>query len=144
MCTTGTRWINLFCGSGPGPERVAPIGPMRFVAEGKSRARFVRPEQGRASVLTDALVQMWPIARLVPYARHPRKNDAAVDRMAASIQQFGFKIPILGRRSGEIVDRRSVPEGREAACHHRGACDSIVEQAIAVVFVVEQRLHFAA
>src|SRR5579871_2448709 len=47
---------------------------------------------------------MWPIDRFVPYARNPRKNDAAVDRMASSIQEFGFKIPVLARSSGEVVD----------------------------------------
>jgi ParB-like chromosome segregation protein Spo0J len=52
----------------------------------------------------DMHVEMWPIGRLVPYARNPRKNDAAVDRMAASIQEFGFKIPVLARSSGEVVD----------------------------------------
>jgi DNA modification methylase len=49
-------------------------------------------------------VEMWPIARLIPYARNPRKNDAAVDRMCASIQEFGFKIPVLARSSGDVVD----------------------------------------
>src|SRR5215467_793284 len=49
-------------------------------------------------------VELWPIDRLIPYARNPRKNDASVDRMAASIQEFGFKIPVLARSSGEIVD----------------------------------------
>ena len=34
----------------------------------------------------------------------PRKNDAAVDRMCASIREFGFKIPCLVRSDGEIVD----------------------------------------
>src|SRR5450755_4474980 len=49
-------------------------------------------------------VQYWQIERLVPYARNPRKNDAAIDRMAASIREFGFKIPVLARSSGEVVD----------------------------------------
>jgi DNA modification methylase len=49
-------------------------------------------------------VQHWQIDRLIPYARNPRKNDSAVDRMAASIQEFGFKIPVLARSSGEVVD----------------------------------------
>lgn len=44
------------------------------------------------------------IAKLIPYIRHPRKNDHAVDRMVASINEFGFKIPILARSSGEVVD----------------------------------------
>jgi ParB-like chromosome segregation protein Spo0J len=37
-------------------------------------------------------------------ARNPRKNDHALDRMAASIEEFGFKIPILARSNGEVVD----------------------------------------
>jgi len=52
----------------------------------------------------DTHIEMWPIDRLIPYARNPRKNDAAVDRMCASIREFGFKIPCLVRSNGEIVD----------------------------------------
>ena len=49
-------------------------------------------------------IEVWPIDRLVFYARNPRKNDAAVDRMCASIREFGFKIPVLARSDGEVVD----------------------------------------
>src|SRR3954452_11854191 len=49
-------------------------------------------------------VQTWPIEKLVFYARNPRKNDGAVDRMCGSIREFGFKIPVLARSDGEIVD----------------------------------------
>jgi len=49
-------------------------------------------------------IQSWNLSKFVPYFRNPRKNDHAIDRMAASIQQFGFKIPILARSDGEIVD----------------------------------------
>src|SRR4030088_3472257 len=49
-------------------------------------------------------VQIWPIDRLVFYARNPRKNDGAVDRRCASIREFGFKIPCLVRSDGEVVD----------------------------------------
>jgi DNA modification methylase len=48
--------------------------------------------------------ETWPIDRLVFYARNPRKNDAAVDRMCSSIREFGFKIPVLARSDGEVVD----------------------------------------
>jgi DNA modification methylase len=41
---------------------------------------------------------------LAPYARNPRRNDHAVDQMVASIREFGFKIPILARSNGEVVD----------------------------------------
>jgi len=49
-------------------------------------------------------IEMWAIERLVEYPRNPRKNDAAVDRMCASIREFGFKIPCLVRSDGEVVD----------------------------------------
>jgi DNA modification methylase len=49
-------------------------------------------------------IQSWPVSKLVPYSRNPRKNDQAIERMAASINEFGFKIPILARSGGEIVD----------------------------------------
>src|SRR5436190_12260681 len=49
-------------------------------------------------------IQTWNIDRLVPYIRNPRKNDSAVDRMCSSIREFGFKIPVLARSDGEVVD----------------------------------------
>jgi DNA modification methylase len=49
-------------------------------------------------------IELWPIDRLILYARNPRKNDAAVDRMCGSIREFGFKIPVLARSGGEVVD----------------------------------------
>src|ERR1700678_1338552 len=49
-------------------------------------------------------IEQWPIERLVEYPRNPRKNDSAVDRMCGSIREFGFKIPVLARSDGEIVN----------------------------------------
>jgi ParB-like chromosome segregation protein Spo0J len=49
-------------------------------------------------------IQHWPIDKLVFYVRNPRKNDAAVDRMCSSIREFGFKVPVLARSNGEVVD----------------------------------------
>ena len=49
-------------------------------------------------------IQIWPIDRLVFYARNPGKNDAAVDRVCSSIREFGFKIPVLARSDGEVCD----------------------------------------
>ena len=49
-------------------------------------------------------IEFWPVSKLVPYFRNPRINDHAVERMVASIAEFGFKIPILARSSGEVVD----------------------------------------
>lgn len=43
------------------------------------------------------------IAELTPYAKNPRKNDQAVNAVAASIKEFGFKVPIVIDGDGVIV-----------------------------------------
>ena len=40
-------------------------------------------------------VALTPVGQVVPYARNPRKNDAAVAKVAASIKEFGFRQPIV-------------------------------------------------
>lgn len=40
-------------------------------------------------------VAMMPVDCLIPYARNPRKNDSAVDAVAASIKEFGFRQPVV-------------------------------------------------
>lgn len=54
--------------------------------------------------MTDLQIEQWPIERLVPYCRNPRKNDDAVPRMAGLIKEFGFKVPIVARSDGEVID----------------------------------------
>ncbi len=54
--------------------------------------------------MTSLVVQQWPIERLIPYARNPRKNDQVVDKMVSAIKEFGFRIPIVARSDGSIVD----------------------------------------
>ena len=49
-------------------------------------------------------IELWPLTRLTPYCRNLRRNDHAVEKMVASINTFGFKIPVLARSTGEIVD----------------------------------------
>jgi len=49
-------------------------------------------------------VETWPIERLVEYARNPRKNDDQVDRMVGAIREFGFRIPIVAKSDGLVVD----------------------------------------
>ena len=38
-----------------------------------------------------------------PYEKNPRKNDEAVDYVARSIEEFGFKVPIVIDADGVIV-----------------------------------------
>lgn len=45
-----------------------------------------------------------PLEWFQPYGRNPRKNDKAVERMRASIRQYGFTIPMLARSTGDVID----------------------------------------
>ena len=38
-----------------------------------------------------------------PYEKNPRKNDSAVDAVANSIREFGFKVPVVIDKDGVIV-----------------------------------------
>jgi DNA modification methylase len=65
--------------------------------------RSTQTDQKATPVLADRF-EIWPIGRLVPYEKNPRKNNSAVEQMCASIEEFGFKIPCLVRSDGEVVD----------------------------------------
>lgn len=40
---------------------------------------------------------------IIPYAANPRKNDDAVEYVARSISEFGFKVPIIIDKDGVII-----------------------------------------
>ena len=48
-------------------------------------------------------VEIRDIASIRPYEKNPRDNDAAVDAVAASIRQFGFRQPIVVDEGGVII-----------------------------------------
>jgi DNA modification methylase len=53
---------------------------------------------------TDPAAVWVPVADLKPWAKNPRKNDKAVDKVAESIRAFGFGAPLLARKAnGEII-----------------------------------------
>jgi hypothetical protein len=43
------------------------------------------------------------LAQLVPYDRNPRRNESAVDAVAASIEQYGWQQPIVADEEGVIL-----------------------------------------
>ena len=49
-------------------------------------------------------LENWEIEKIVEYARNPRKNDHAVDKIAAAIREFGFRVPVLAKSDGSLVD----------------------------------------
>jgi DNA modification methylase len=49
-------------------------------------------------------IELWPIDKLIPYARNARTiSAAAVDKVAASIQEFGWRQPIVVDVHGVII-----------------------------------------
>lgn len=43
------------------------------------------------------------IEDVIPYENNPRKNDGAVDYVANSIKEFGFKVPIIIDKENVVV-----------------------------------------
>jgi len=46
---------------------------------------------------------MWPLAKVKPYEKNPRKNEGAIDAVAKSIQEFGFRVPIVVDGDGVVI-----------------------------------------
>lgn len=44
------------------------------------------------------------VSELIPYINNPRNNDDAVDAVASSIKNFGFKVPIVVDSNNEIIN----------------------------------------
>jgi DNA modification methylase len=48
-------------------------------------------------------IKLRPIASITPYEKNPRRNDQAVDGVAASLKEFGFRKPIVVDAGGVII-----------------------------------------
>lgn len=48
-------------------------------------------------------VKEWEIDKIKPYENNPRQNEDAVDKVAASIKEFGWQQPIVVDRDGVII-----------------------------------------
>src|ERR1700731_3449251 len=65
-------------------------------------------------------VERWPVAKLVPNARNARTHsDEQVTQLAASIEEFGWTIPVLVDEVGGII----AGHGRILAAHRLGIED---------------------
>src|SRR6202521_5927187 len=54
--------------------------------------------------MNDLSVCMWPISKPIPYVRNSRKiPERAIDKVAASIQEFGFRQAIVVDKDGVII-----------------------------------------
>lgn len=48
-------------------------------------------------------IETWPIEKVIPYARNPRKNDGAVAVVAGSLKEFGWRQPLVVDREGVLI-----------------------------------------
>src|SRR6516162_7402607 len=48
-------------------------------------------------------IELWKTSDVKPYPGNPRQNDSAVDAVAASIKEFGFRQPIVVDADGVII-----------------------------------------
>ncbi len=54
--------------------------------------------------MSELVVCSWPIDRPIPYARNSRKiPERAIDKVAASIKEFGFRVPIVVDKDDVII-----------------------------------------
>ena len=67
-------------------------------------------------------IESWPIDKPTPYARNPRKiSQRAVDKVAASLAEYGFRQPIVVDRKGIVViGRWQEFTGKEATLESNG------------------------
>jgi DNA modification methylase len=57
-----------------------------------------------STVVEKMEVTMWPLERIIPFARNARKiPPEAIDKVAASIKEFGWRQPIVVDREGVII-----------------------------------------
>ena len=64
-------------------------------------------------------IELRPIDSIRPYDQNPRRNDAAVEAVASSIQTYGFRQPIVVDHEGVIV----VGHTRWKAARHLGLAE---------------------
>lgn len=61
------------------------------------------PKNKKGSIVVDIKIIYKSTNKIVPYENNPRLNDEAVEAVANSIKQFGFKVPIIIDSSNIIV-----------------------------------------
>ena len=90
-------------------------------------------------------IEMWPIDRLKPYAKNARRwSQEAVEKIAASIREFGWRQPIVADLKDEIV----IGHMRWNGAKHLGLTEVPVHVArdltpaqIKVLRIADNRLH---
>jgi ParB-like chromosome segregation protein Spo0J len=84
-----------------------------------------------------------PLDKLIAYAGNPRKNDHAVEAVASAIKRFGFRVPVLAKSDGSLIDGHL----RVKAARHLGMeevpvvlCDDLSEADIKALRISINRM----
>lgn len=48
-------------------------------------------------------IEQWKTEDIIPYENNPRINDQAVDKVATSLEQYGWQQPIVVDKSGVVI-----------------------------------------
>jgi hypothetical protein len=72
----------------------------RFDKASAKRTLRKIPNPSLRFAMNDLEVRWWPTEKPIPYARNSRKiPERAIDKVAASIQEFGWQQCMVGHRS---------------------------------------------
>jgi DNA modification methylase len=64
----------------------------------------MKNKNANAPVMEKMEVTMWPLEKIIPYARNARRiPPQAVDKVTASIREFGWRVPIVVDKRGVII-----------------------------------------
>ena len=75
----------------------------REQAKSVELAAAVMPDSPAAGMLPNQKIEFWRIEDVIPYDRNPRINDDAVQAVANSIRDHGFRNPIQVDKDGVII-----------------------------------------
>jgi hypothetical protein len=66
---------------------------------------MAKAKEAALAAPSEAKVEQWPLTRFKPYKVNPRKHsEEAVAQFATALQRFGFRVPVLARSDGELID----------------------------------------
>lgn len=90
----------------------------------------------------DIKIEYKDISSLHPYKNNPRMNEGAIDMVASSIRDFGFKVPIVIDKHGTIVCGHTRYEASKMLGLNKVPCviaDDLSEDAIKAFRIVDNR-----
>lgn len=82
------------------------------------------------------------LSKLIDYENNPRKNDGAVDAVAESIKQFGFKVPIIIDKNYVIVAGHTRKRAAEKLGLEKVPCiiaDDLTEEQVQAFRLVDNK-----